>query len=134
MKNVVMPDYFLALVREKTNALTLEESAEQAQAVLRGLWLSLPASQRDRVFWQLPEYCKQPSRQVFYRSRPNYPAEFDIAIYAKTVSVYYRHASTSQVKSYVAGVLHACKTTMEPAQFQLLLDSLPTSLRDRVLL
>lgn len=134
MTKVDMPDYFLALVREKTNALTLEQTAEQTQAVLRGLWLSLPANQREQVFAQLPNYCQQPSRQVFYLSKPAYPTEFDIAIYAKTVSAYYRQATTSQVKSYVAGVLYACKTVMPSSQYQQLLDSLPSSLRDRVLL
>lgn len=134
MTKVEMPDYFLALVREKTNALTLEQTAEQTQAVLRGLWLSLPTSQREQVFAQLPSYCQQPNRQVFYIVKPAHPVEFDLAVYAKTVSAYYRQASTMQVKNYVAGFLHACKTIMEPMQYQELLDSLPSSLRDRVLL
>lgn len=127
------PEHFLALLREKTNSLTLEESAEQLHAILRALDMTLPAATKSELFGLLPNYCSAPRHQTFFVRRPKLLATFHLKKYFQVVSANYRQASTAQVVNITKGFLHANKIVLEPGRYQLLLDLLPAQLRDRVL-
>lgn len=129
---VLLPEHFVALIKQHANLTSLSESERVIREIVSGLDATLPFDQHKLFFAYTPRYI-QPKKQVFYhRVGSHKTTQFDYYVLLQRIMIQENLTDQSEAEARLRAFLTAIRIVLSPRSYHNLYTILPLSLKSLI--